>query len=71
MISAVAHRVMEPQMDGQRRRKRGGQLGMCLRGRRERKEPFNSGGHLKDRSGFLVVLSGFCGSLVGAATLPA
>lgn len=39
-----------------------------MRGRSERKEPFNSGGHLKDRSGFLVAPLGFCGSLPGTAT---
>lgn len=68
MISAVAHRVMEPQM-GKGGEKERGQRGMCLRGRSERKEPFNSGGHLKDRSGFLVAPFGFCGSFPGALQL--
>lgn len=47
--------------DGQRRRKRGGSEECVCEGE-GRKEPFNSSGHLKDRSGFLVAVFGFCGS---------
>lgn len=50
--------------DGQRRRKRGGSEECVCEGE-GRKEPFNSSGHLKDRSGFLVAVFGFCGSAPG------
>lgn len=39
---------------------------MCLWGAGcKRKERFNSSGHLKERSGFLVALFGFCGFVLG------